>query len=199
MKGGLILQKQEMTRIWINDEFIPVTILKLPIQYVLRHKIEEKDWYNAVLLWTWKKILNKEKWIKEEYKYVTEFKIEKDYFDFFKVWEIPNIEILNNFEKADLIWYSKGKWFAWVIKRHWFSGWPETHWSQFHRHPWTIWHRKPRRTMKWHPLPWHMWNERITLKNIKIVDKMNIDWEDLIFVKWSVPGYYWSYVKLVLF
>jgi ribosomal protein L3 len=49
-KGGLILKKQEMTQLWINDELVPVTILKVVPQEVVRHKLEEKDGYNALVV-----------------------------------------------------------------------------------------------------------------------------------------------------
>jgi hypothetical protein len=49
-KGGLILRKQEMTQLWVNDEFVPVTILKVVPQEVIRHKLEDKDGYNALVV-----------------------------------------------------------------------------------------------------------------------------------------------------
>ena len=196
-KGGLILKKQEMTKFWIDDEFVPVTLLKLVPQEVVRHKIMEKDWYNAIVVGAEKKELNKEKGIKVFYKYSTEFKVEPQLFEVFKVGNSIDTSILKDVEKVTLIGKSKGKGFQGVIKRFNFSGWPETHGSQFHRHPGGIGNRKPRRVNKGHPLPGHMGNEKVTLNNVKIVDVIKLDNnEELVVVKGSVPGSYNSYVKL---
>jgi ribosomal protein L3 len=32
-----------MTQLWVNDELVPVTLLKLVPQEVVRHKIVDKD------------------------------------------------------------------------------------------------------------------------------------------------------------
>ncbi len=195
-KGWLILRKQEMTQFWINDELVPVTLLKVVPQEVVRHKVEEKDWYNAIVVGAEKKELNKEKWIKVKYKYMTEFKLPEDLLQQFKVWQILTLDVLGDVDVVTLIWRSKGKGFQWVIKRFGFSGGPATHGSQFHRHPGWIGNRKPRRVNKWHPLPGHMGSVRVTLKNVKIVDKIKLDNEELLVVKWSVPGSYNSFVKI---
>jgi ribosomal protein L3 len=35
--------KKEMTKIWINDEFVPVSILEVIPQEIVRYKNQEKD------------------------------------------------------------------------------------------------------------------------------------------------------------
>ncbi|MFZ5341051.1 MAG: hypothetical protein ACOZBL_00300 [Patescibacteria group bacterium] len=42
-KGGLVLKKQEMTKLWIDDKHVAVTLLKLVPQEILRYKTIEKD------------------------------------------------------------------------------------------------------------------------------------------------------------
>jgi len=39
-----------MTRMRDNDKMVPVTILHIPSQTVLRHKTQEKDGYTALVL-----------------------------------------------------------------------------------------------------------------------------------------------------
>jgi ribosomal protein L3 len=39
-----------MTRVWDEDKMVPVTILAIPTQVVLRHKTIEKDGYTAIVL-----------------------------------------------------------------------------------------------------------------------------------------------------
>jgi ribosomal protein L3 len=48
--------------------------------------------------------------------------------------------------------------------------------------------RKPRRTMKNHPHAGHMGDEFITLKKIRLLDKLTRDNEQLLVVKGSLPG-----------
>lgn len=193
-KVWLILRKKEMTKLWIGDNFEAVTLLKLVPQEIIRHKTTEKDWYDAVVVWVEKKNLKKEKWIKTSYSMVTEFKVTPDQFDKFKSGLELDVSVIDGIETATLRWVSKWKWYQWVVKRYWFAGWPETHGSKFHRLPGSIGNRKPRRVNKWHPLPWHMWIDTISLKNRKIVEKYDIEWESIIVVKGSVP---WAYNSLV--
>ncbi len=195
-KGGIVLKKQEMTQVWIDDKLVPVTILRLVPQEVVRHKIFEKDWYNAILVWADKKEFNKEKGIKIKYKYSTEFKVSEDLFEKFPVWTVLTTDILEGVEKVSITWKSKGKWFQWVIRRFGFAGGRATHGSQFHRHPGSIGNMKPRRVNKWHPLPGHMGLETVTIHNIPVVDIIKDEWEELVLLKGSVPGARNSYIKL---
>ena len=195
-KGGLILKKQEMTQLWINDELVPVTILKVVPQEVVRHKLEEKDGYNALVVWAEKKQLDKEKGIKIRYKYMTEFKVDQDLLNQYQPGQILTLDILGDVKIVTLIGRSKGKGFQWVVRRFGFAGGPATHGSQFHRHPGGIGNRKPRRVNKWHPLPGHMWRIKVTLHNVSVVDKVKLDNEELVIVKGSVPGAYNDFVKL---
>ncbi|HCY21532.1 TPA: hypothetical protein DIC40_06930 [Patescibacteria group bacterium] len=49
-KGGLVVKKQEMTRVWVEDKFVPVTIVKVVPQEIVRYKTAEKDGYAAVVV-----------------------------------------------------------------------------------------------------------------------------------------------------
>ncbi len=51
------MKKQEMTRIWKNNIFVPVTLVTLLPQEVVRMKTEEKDGYKAVVVGCGKKEL----------------------------------------------------------------------------------------------------------------------------------------------
>ena len=74
-KAGLIVSKKEMTRVWKDWKMIPVTIVKVLPQELLRYKTTEKDWYSAVVVGVNKKETNKEKWQKVKYSMTVEFKI----------------------------------------------------------------------------------------------------------------------------
>jgi len=181
-KGGFLCLKQDMTELLLDGKKIPVTLLKFLDQEIIRLKTTEKDWYNAIVVWAEKK----EKDWNVEYRYIKEFKV--DNLDNYKVWDKITLDVLNEITNITLKWKTKGKWFQWVVKRFGFAGWPATHGSKFHRHPWGIGNRKPRRVNKNHPLPGHMGDENVTLKNVKVVATHNIDWENIVVVKWSVPG-----------
>ena len=60
-KGGIVVSKQEMTKMWIDDKFVPVTLVKLLPQEIIRYKTHEKDGYVAAVVGVEKKELNKEK------------------------------------------------------------------------------------------------------------------------------------------
>lgn len=197
-KGGLIFKKQEMTSLWLDDKLVPVTILKLLPQEIIRYKSVEKDWYQAAVIWSWKKELNKEKWIKVKYQYVTEFEVDDNFVANNTVWSELTLTMLDWVKSIKLQWVSKWKWYQWVVRRHWFAWWPETHGSKFHRLPWSIWNRKPRRVNRWHPLPWHMGTETVTLRWVSVVETAKVDNNELLIVKGSIPWAYNWIIKIEL-
>ena len=197
-KAWLIVAKKEMTRIWEDWKMIPVTIVKVLPQEVLRFKTEDKDWYSAVVIWVNKKEVEKSKWQKVTYSMTTEFKnIDNSFSDSYKAWTSLDMSLLEGVEEIDLVGTSKGKGFQWVMKRFHASWWPKTHGSKFHRQVWSLWNRKPRRVQKWHPHAWRMGGEQVTLKNIRIIDRVQQDGEQLLLLKWSIPGSYNSFIKVI--
>jgi len=197
-KAWLIVAKKEMTRIWEEWKMIPVTIVKVLPQEVLRFKTEDKDWYSAVVIWVNKREVEKSKWQKVTYWMTTEFKnIDNTFSDSYKAWTSLDMSLLEGVEEIDLVGTSKGKGFQWVMKRFHASWWPKTHGSKFHRQVWSLWNRKPRRVQKWHPHAWHMGGEQVTLKNIRIIDRVQQDGEQLLLLKWSIPGSYNSFIKVI--
>jgi large subunit ribosomal protein L3 len=99
-----------------------------------------------------------------------------------------DLSSMDGVQTVEVKWTSKWKWYQWAMKRFHLQGGPETHGSKFHRHIWSMWNRKPRRTMKNHPHAGHMWDEAITLKHVQIIDSMKRDNEQILLVKWSLPG-----------
>jgi large subunit ribosomal protein L3 len=197
-KAWLIVAKKEMTRIWEDWKMIPVTIVKVLPQEVLRFKTEDKDWYSAVVIWVNKKEIEKAKWQKVTYSMTTEFKnIDDSFSNSYKAWTSLDMSLLEGVEEINLVGTSKGKGFQWVMKRFHASWWPKTHGSKFHRQVWSLWNRKPRRVQKWHPHAWQMWGEQVTLKNIRIIDRVQQDGEQLLLLKWSIPGSYNSFIKVI--
>ncbi|OGH37923.1 MAG: 50S ribosomal protein L3 [Candidatus Levybacteria bacterium RIFCSPLOWO2_01_FULL_38_21] len=106
---------------------------------------------------------------------------------------LPNLgEIINAtevFKPGDVIdvtGISKGKGFAGVVKRHHFKGGPRTHGqSDRERAPGSIGQTTtPGRVYKGKRMAGRMGHERVTIKNLEIVDVS----EDTILVKGLVPG-----------
>lgn len=197
-KWGLIVVKKEMTKIWINDEFVPVSILEVIPQEIVRYKNQEKDWYVAAIIWTWKKELNKEKWQKIKYKTLTEFKVDDSFVSSNEAGKIIDVDFLSWVEKVNITGESKWKWFQGMVKRFHIKGGWATHGHKFTRTWGSKWNRKPRRTLKWHPHAWHMWAETITLKNLSLIEVVKNDKEQLIILKWSIPGSRNSLLKLTI-
>lgn len=49
-QGGLFVKKQEMTKLWIEQRFVSVTLVSPVMQKVTRHKTVEKDGYSALVV-----------------------------------------------------------------------------------------------------------------------------------------------------
>ena len=82
---------------------------------------------------------------------------------------------------------SKGKGFSGVMKRHGFSGGPKSHGSKFHRAPGAIGMcATPSRVLPGTRLPGHHGQERVTVRNLRVV---RVDAEqNVVMVRGAVPG-----------
>jgi ribosomal protein L3 len=69
LRQGLIVVKQEMTRLRVDGKYQAVTLVKMPIQEVVRMKTQDRDGYEAALLGANKKESDKEKGQKISYGY----------------------------------------------------------------------------------------------------------------------------------
>jgi large subunit ribosomal protein L3 len=99
-------------------------------------------------------------------------------------------------EKVDVSGVSKGKGFAGVVKRHHFRGGRATHGSMFHRAPGSIGASAfPSRVLPGMRAGGHMGQDRVTAKNLEVVDV--IEDQDLLLVRGAVPGANGTYVEIV--
>src|SRR5688572_10723032 len=101
--------------------------------------------------------------------------------------------MFNSGDRVDVIGVSRGKGFQGVMKRHNFRGGAATHGSMFHRAPGSIGASSyPSRVIKGMRAPGHMGSDRVTTRNLKIVQ---IDTENhLLIVHGAVPGAPGGYV-----
>lgn len=104
------------------------------------------------------------------------------------------VGVLEGAEKVDVIATSKGKGFQGVVKRHGFRGHPDSHGSsKDHRRPGSIGaSATPSRVMKGMRMPGHMGHERVTVRDLRVVE---LDPErNLVMVRGGVPGPVGGYV-----
>jgi large subunit ribosomal protein L3 len=188
MKGGLLVSKQEMTKLWMDDNFVPATVVKILPQEIVRYKTTDKDKYQAVIIGTDKKEPQTKKWKKIVYKTIREFPVDDQFIQNNPVGKIIDTEFLKDVQSVDVIGTSKGKGFQGMVKKWHVKGMWATHGHKFTRTGWSKGNRKPRRTMKGHPHAGHMGTERVTLKNKAIIDTFSKDTEQYLVLKGSLPG-----------
>ena len=195
MGKKLIGRKLGMTRYFIEDgASVPVTLIKAGPCVVIQKKTLEKDGYEAIQVGF---EVQKEKRINKPLK--GHFKTAGDRF-FMHLAEI-RVDDTSDFEvgqeiKSDIFEIgdvvqvsgrSKGRGFTGVMKRWGFSGGRKTHGSRSHRVPGSIgMSATPGRVFKGKKLPGRMGSQRVTIKNLRILDLRPE--QDVIALKGSVPG-----------
>ena len=192
MLRGFLGKKIGMSQIFReNGESVPVTVIQAGPCAVTQIKSEETDGYNAVQLgFGATKNLNKPErgHLKnsDPVKHLREVKA--DNLHDYSIGQQISVDIFDVGEKIDVIGTTKGKGFAGTMKRHGFGGGPRTHGqSDRGRAPGSIGGgTTPGKVYKGLKLAGHMGNERVTVKNLEIVQ---IDQDrNLLVVKGGVPG-----------
>jgi len=197
-KGGLIVAKKEMTKMWIEDNFVPVTLVQLIPQEIVRYKTQEKDGYVSAVVGVEKKELKKDKGQKIKYRKTQEYKVDDSFVSAHQAGSLLDLGLLEGVTVVDVTGAAKGKWFQGMVKKFHVKGGWATHGHKFTRSGWSKGNRKPRRTLRGHPGAGHMGTQRVTLKNITIVDKITKDNETLVVLKGSIPGAYNSLLTLTI-
>ncbi|MFH1661497.1 MAG: 50S ribosomal protein L3 [Candidatus Falkowbacteria bacterium] len=187
----IIGKKVNMTQVWKDGKVIAVTRVQAGPCTIVQIKNNEKDGYEAVQIGFGEK---KEKNIKKpqkghlkklgNFRYLREFRVEAGEL---KVGDKIDV---NTFESGDIInatGVSKGKGFQGVVKRHGFHGQDKTHGNKDQlRMPGSAGATGPAHVFKGMRMPGRMGVDRITTKNLEIVevDKEN----NILLIKGSVPG-----------
>lgn len=201
MIDGILAIKLGMSRIFGEDgTVIPVTVLKAGPCTVTQKKTKNSDGYNAVQVGFLEKkesITNKpllghfKKAGGEAFYHVKEFPVDDT--DTLKVGQKITVEMFKPGELVRVTGVSKGRGFAGVIKRWGFHRHPETHGSTSHRRPGSIGGSSfPSRVIKGKRMPGHMGSERVTIKNMKVID-VRVE-QNLLLLKGAVPGSRKSFV-----
>lgn len=191
--NGLLGKKKGMTQIFAADgAAVPVTVVEAGPCQVVQRKTRERDGYEAVQL---------------GFTEVKETRLTKPMARLFKKHGVKGMRVLREFrlggreeikegdsvkadifkagEKVCVAGVSKGKGFQGVIKRHGKGGGPASHGSRFHRTTGSIGQRtSPGEVFKNMKLPGHMGQQRVTVRNLEVVEVR----DNLLFLKGAVPG-----------
>jgi large subunit ribosomal protein L3 len=189
---GILGRKMGMTQIYTEDgKVCPVTVVEAGPCCVVQVKTLDNDGYEAVKIGFWEvkeKRLNKplaglyRKAGVKSHRLLKEFPMGG-----LKVGEFVTVEKFSKGDRVCVTGVSKGKGFQGVMKRHHFAGGPGSHGSMFNRAPGSIGASSfPSRVWKNQGLPGHMGSERITVKNLEIVD-IKAD-QNLLLIRGAVPG-----------
>ncbi len=188
-----------MTQIFRSDGVVvPVTVLKAGPCVVVQKKTTAKEGYDAVQLGL-VEFLNPKKVTKPmaghfkkhgdvaPVRLLREVRLEGQS-DEVKVGDKVLVDQFKPADKVDVVGTSKGRGFAGVVKRHHFRGGAATHGSMFHRAPGSIGASAfPSRVLKGMKAAGHMGVDRVTVKNLQVVQ---VDVENhLLLVKGAVPGH----------
>lgn len=105
----------------------------------------------------------------------------------------------HEFKPGDLVWASgitKGRGFQGVVKRHGFAGGPKTHGQKNRwRAPGSVGATAPQRVIKGTRMAGRMGGDRVTLRNLTIVDIDNEN--NILSIKGAVPGRKGTVIEIV--
>jgi large subunit ribosomal protein L3 len=189
---GILGKKLGMTQVFAEDgKAYPVTVIEAGPCCVVQVKTTVNDGYEAVkigFLEVKEKRLNKPELGVFKKTGVNPCRILKEYpIGGLKVGDFVTVEKFAKGDRVCVSGISKGKGFQGVMKRHHFSGGPGSHGSMFNRAPGSIGASSyPSRVWKNQGMPGHMGSERVTVKNIEVVD-VRPD-QNLLLIKGAVPG-----------
>jgi large subunit ribosomal protein L3 len=190
---ALFGKKLGMTQIFTESgDMVPVTVVEAGPCCVIQIKTKEKDGYEALKVGFQeeKKIKNvsrPEKGVFEKagvkpYRLVKEIPMGEA-----KVGDMITVSIFQKGDRVDVAGISKGKGFQGVMKRHNFAGGPGSHGSMFNRAPGSIGASSfPSRVWKNQGMPGHMGSERVSVKNLTVIDVKPE--QNLLLIKGAVPG-----------
>ncbi|RLC28322.1 MAG: 50S ribosomal protein L3 [Deltaproteobacteria bacterium] len=195
MVNKLYGKKVGMSRFFLEEgKSVPVSILKVGPCVVLQKKTREKEGYNALQVgFEPRKESRVNKPLRGHFAaagsgcfaYLREIRVDDP--DGFEVGQKITSEIFTPGDVIHVSGISKGRGFAGVMKRWGFSGGRKTHGSRSHRVPGSIGcSATPGRVLKGKKLPGRMGYQRVTVKNLKVVDVRPE--MDVLLVKGAVPG-----------
>ena len=195
MVSTILGRKLGMTQIWDeNDNVVPVTVILAGPCTVSQVKTKATDGYDAVQIGfgdITEKHVNKpmaghfKAQGVEPMRYLREVRVENG--EEHHTGDLVTVADFADVKSVDVIGTSKGKGFQGTVKRWNFSRGPMAHGSRNQRRPGSIGQcAYPSRVRKGLHMAGHMGDDRVTVKNLKLV---RIDAEqNLMLIKGAVPG-----------
>ncbi len=203
--NGILGIKLGMTQHFADDgTLVPCTVLQAGPCVVVQKRTMQKDGYDAVQLGL--------------VEFINEKRVTRPMKGHFSKAGVPPVKLLREMrleqsdeatnvgdrvlvdrfaagEKVDVTGVSKGKGFAGGVKRWHFAGGDATHGSMFHRAPGGIGASSfPSRVWPGQHFPGHLGNQRVTVKNLRVV-KVDAE-ENLLLVEGAVPGPNGAYITI---
>jgi large subunit ribosomal protein L3 len=193
--SAILGRKIGMTNVFSPEgQLVPVTVLQVGPCVVTQVKTTEIDGYTALQLGYDEKPFEKlnkpvaghmKKSGDKGFKVLREFRA--DNVSEMEAGMTVGIDMFTVGDKVNVSGISKGRGFQGTVKRHGFSRGPETHGCRNHRKPGSIGNSAwPAKVIKGKKMPGHMGVDKITTKNLVIVDIRHDD--NLLLVKGPVPG-----------
>ncbi len=173
MVSTILGRKLGMTQVWDEDDnVVPVTVIQAGPCTVSQVKTKATDGYDAVQIGFGD--------IKSKH-------VNKPMAGHFAAHDVVTVADFADVKSVDVIGTSKGKGFQGTVKRWNFSRGPMTHGCRNQRKPGSIGQcAYPARVRKGLHMYGHMGDERVTVKNLKLV---RVDAEqNLMLIKGAVPG-----------
>ena len=200
---GIIGRKLGMTRYFVGEgKAVPVTVLKVGPCTVIQKKTPDREGYGAIQVgYEPRKESRLNRPLKGHYGaagagYFAHLKeIRVDDPENFEVGNEIKSDIFEVGDTVHISGVSKGKGFTGVVKRWGFSGGRATHGCRSHRVPGSIGNSAtPGRVQKGKKLPGRAGFQRVTVKNLRVVDARPE--MDVIMVKGAVPGFRNSLIEI---
>jgi large subunit ribosomal protein L3 len=198
MALGLIGRKLGMTRVYTEEgAAIPVTVVEVEPNRVMRVKTPESDGYRAVQVTTGGKHRNRiskpeggefAKISVEVGRGLWEFRLTDSEGDELQAGGEVRVDLFEQGAFVDVTGVTIGKGFAGTIKRHNFSMGDATHGNSLsHRAPGSIGQRQtPGRVIKGKRMSGHMGDKQRTIQRLQVV---RVDNErNLLLIKGALPG-----------
>lgn len=191
---AILGKKIGMSQVFVeNGELVPVTVIEAGPCTVVEKRTLDKDGYFGVQLGfgfvdekrVSKPVLGQFKKRKlTPVKYLREFRVMPP--ENLTVGDEVKVDVFKPGDVVEVTGRSIGKGYAGVIKRHNFHRSFMGHGSKYHRGPGSLQARDASRVFPGRRLPGHMGDERVTVRNLRVV---SVDPEkNLLLVRGAVPG-----------
>ena len=203
---GIMGEKLGMTSIFIEQQQVPVTAVKISGNVVAGHRTEETDGYNALIIGFGEQrmsrlnrpqsafmekqgLVEERDGVKYTKRHLREFRVSaEELASYAPGTTLKGDEIFLEGESIDVTGTSKGRGFTGVMKRHNFAGTKATHGvHEYFRHGGSIGSNTyPARVFKNKKMPGQHGNKRVTMQNLSVVQHF-VD-EGVILIRGGIPG-----------